>query len=68
MGEMIFRGASSREVSQLNNRGEIDLGFARHPALTEDIRSLLAGMLRREPEKRFSAQEVVSHPFFRAMY
>ncbi len=60
----MFEGNSTRAISQENMRCNIDYEFKRHPAITPAIRSLLAGMLKKEPEDRLSAEEVVGHAFF----
>lgn len=64
LGHLVFEGNSSRVISAENMKCNIDYEFKRHPAITPEIRSLLVGMLRRSPESRLSAQEVVDHVFF----
>ena len=67
LGHFLFEGNSARAISHENKRCLIDYEFRRHPAITPEIRSLLVGMLRKDPESRLSAQEVVSHVFFQEL-
>lgn len=64
LGEMVFMGNNENEVILLNRSGEIDYLFTRHPMIPAEMRSLLSGMLQKDPERRLFAHEVVEHPFF----
>ena len=64
LGRPLFRAEDVRHLYALNLECEIDLSFPRDPSLPPNMKSLLAGMLEKDPNKRMSADEVVHHDFF----
>lgn len=60
----MFEGEDMRLVVEKNKECKIDYEFREYPLMSPKIKDLLVGMLRKEPSKRYTVEQLMEHGFF----
>ncbi|KAJ8447202.1 hypothetical protein Cgig2_030433 [Carnegiea gigantea] len=58
-----FWGETEQEIFEQVLHGDLDFSSDPWPSISEEAKDLVRGMLVREPSKRLTAHEVLSHPW-----
>ena len=58
-----FRGEETRDIFAAIRRGRIDLHKDPWPSISDNAKSLLQGMLQRNPHKRMKLKDLLFHPW-----
>ncbi|CAH8387243.1 unnamed protein product [Eruca vesicaria subsp. sativa] len=64
-GSAPFWGETEEEIFNEVLEGELDLSSDPWPQVSESAKDLIRKMLERDPKKRLTAQQVLSHPWIR---
>ena len=64
-GESPFKGESKKRILKSTLSGEVDFSCDRVKALSPEMKDLLKQMLETNPAARLSAEQAISHAFFR---
>jgi len=62
-----FNGNSDSEINDATRRGKLNFGGTRWLNKSDDAMDFIKCVLRRDPQKRFTAKEALSHPWIRTM-
>ncbi|KAH7296109.1 hypothetical protein KP509_26G009200 [Ceratopteris richardii] len=62
-GYVPFDGETTPDIFQAIKRGRLDLKRAPWPAISEEAKDLLKGMLQKNPYRRLRLAEVLAHPW-----
>ncbi len=64
LGRTVFESGDIRIVVEKNKLCNIDYEFTNYPLMAPETKDLLKGMLLKDPQKRYTVEELMDHRFF----